>query len=158
MKSSLHASYVAKGAVAEVQQGRESVFFVRNFPTCCCFYQSCSYGLSLSSHQAFDYAELWRDRSKDGLHVAAFSLQDSWSLGKLKLDKLIGFVCNLTFFLWIHKASPLSLRSKIKLQLISFLLGLKASASNVLFSVEYAKQIAWPWRFEMRLNLMRLTL
>ena len=58
MKSSLHASYVAKGAVAEVQQGRESVLFVRNFPTCCCFYQSCSYGLILSSHQAFDYAEL----------------------------------------------------------------------------------------------------
>ena len=83
MKSSLHASYVAQGADAEVLERKESVVFVRNLQISSRFYQSCSHGLILSSHQAFDYAELWRDRSKDGLLVAAFSLQDSWSLGKV---------------------------------------------------------------------------
>ena len=103
--------------------------FLRNFQTSSCFYQSCSHGLIQSSHQAFHYAELWQDRSKDGLHVAAFSLQDSRSLGKL--NKL-----NLTFSLWIHKAYPLFLRSKRKLHLISFLLGPKAFADNDLSAVE----------------------
>ena len=42
----------------------------------------------------------------------------------------------LTFFLWIHKASPLFLRSKRKLQVMSFLLGPKAFADNDLFAVE----------------------
>ena len=63
-------------------------FYLRNFQTPSCFYQFCSHGLILSSHQAFHYAELRRDRSEDGLHVASFSLQDSWSLGMLSLVNL----------------------------------------------------------------------
>ena len=102
---------------------------MRNFQTSSCFYQSCSHGLIQSSHKAFHYAELWRDRRKDGLHVAGFPLQDSRSLGKL--NKF-----NLTFSLWIHKAYPLFLRSKRKLHLISFLLGPKAFADNDLSAVE----------------------
>ena len=125
-----HASDVAKGAEAEALQRRESVQFREEFfQTSSCFYQSCSHGLIQSSNKAFHYAELWRDRSKDGLHVAAFSLQDSRSLGKL--NKL-----NLTFSLWIYKAYPLFLRSKRKLHLISFLLGPKAFADNDLSAVE----------------------
>ena len=58
MKSSLHASYVAQGADAEVLERKESVVFVRNLQISSRFYQSCSHGLILSSHQAFDYAEL----------------------------------------------------------------------------------------------------
>ena len=84
IKSSLHASDVAKGAEAEALQRRESVQFLRNYQTSSCFYQSFSHGLIQSSHQAFPYAELRRDWSKDGLHVSACELQDSWILGKLK--------------------------------------------------------------------------
>ena len=73
-----------KGADEEVLERKESVNFLRNFQTSSCFYQSCRHGLIQSSHQAFNYAELWRDRSKNGLHVAACSLQDSWILCKLK--------------------------------------------------------------------------
>ena len=65
--------------------------FLRNFQTSSCFYHSCSHGLIQSSQQAFNYPKLLRDRSKDGLHVAAFSLLDSWSLGN---NKLIEFISN----------------------------------------------------------------
>ena len=125
ISSCFRRSWGSRGGNAAENQSN----FLRNFQTSSCFYQSCSHGLIQSSHQAFHYADLWQDRSKDGLQVAAFSLQDSRSLGKL--NKL-----NLTFSLWIHKAYPLFLRSKRKLHLISFLLGPKAFADNDLSTVE----------------------
>ena len=104
--------------------------FLRNFQTSSYFYQSCSHGLIQSSHQAFNYPKLLRDRSKDGLHVAGFSLLDSWSLG----NKLIEFISN--FLPLNSQGRPLFLRSKRKLHLISFLLGPKAFADNDLSAVE----------------------
>ena len=85
MKSSLHRSGRRKRCSVDNLSN-----FLRNFQTSSCFYQSCSHGLIQSSHQAFNYPKLLRDRSKDGLHVAAFSLLDSWSLG----NKLIEFISN----------------------------------------------------------------
>ena len=110
--------------------------FVRNVQTSSCFYQSCSHGLIHSSHQAFHYAELWRDQSKYGFHLAASVMQNSWILGRLNYAD---WIYNLTFFLSFHNASALFLRSSRNLELISFLLVPKVSAKNDLSAVEYTK-------------------
>ena len=91
MKKALHAEPRGK----RCREENLFKFYLRNFQTPSCFYQFCSHGLILSSHQVFHYAELRRDRSEDGLYVASFFFA---GFLKFRYVKLIKFVIYLSSF------------------------------------------------------------
>ena len=77
--------------------------------------------------------QLWRNCSEDGLHMAAFSLRNSRSLGE-PIEFII-LLCSFeltrplwSFYVWQEKK-----------HLITFLIGPKASASADLSAVEYTQ-------------------
>ena len=75
MKSFLHAPNSAKVAEAEALQ---RICPIREeFSNFWLFLESWSHGLIQSSYQAFHYAELCQDQSKDGFHLAASVVQNS---------------------------------------------------------------------------------